>query len=243
MGGVVFDRSRALGVVRAKMTLGVDHVADNILAEAKRRAPVRKVRKYDRKSNRKVSGGGRGTPLRLGYFQQGSDRPIPDRVVLSLIQSARTQRAESRRISDRVSATLAKQTTLHQSPKTLRESLAHEAATRKEFTDVMLANGLELRSLDNDITAIAKKEIARGHGVRFNPETGAARLGGSLRKSIRKVKSKTSKLIIKREIRAYENYAKWVEEGTSHIKRAQPFMRPAIKRYGTVEALKQASRW
>lgn len=227
--GLTFDRELAMSIVYKHVDVGVQEVASLVMGEAQRRAPVRKTRRYDRKSNRKVSGRGRGEPLRVGYFQQGADRPLRDDAFMALVQKARVDREAA---VER--ARLFKLPLKTQTPMSVRE----------EFMATIKANKLELRPFSDDrsIKYQAKKDIARGNGVRFNTKTGRAVFGGTLRKSIRMVPGAKSARIIKRTVRAHAPYAKFVEYPTSRTE-AQPFMRPALKQHGTVNKLKQASRW
>jgi HK97 gp10 family phage protein len=227
--GFTLNRELAMSIAYRHVDQGVREVAALIEGEAKRRAPVRKTRRYDRKSNRMVGGYGRGKPLRVGYFAQGADRPLRDDAFLALVQKGRADRE----------AAVARARLFKLPLKTQTPMSVHE-----EFMATLKANKLELRPFSDDgsITSAAKKDIARGHGVNFNTKTGRAVLGGTLRKSIRIVPAGKSARVIRRTVRAHAPYAKFVEFPTARTS-AQPFMRPALKMHGTVQKLKQASKW
>jgi HK97 gp10 family phage protein len=108
--------------------------------------------------------------------------------------------------------------------------------------EIMAAKGLEVR-----LTGKAKstyqvgQELKRLAGVRVDVNSGRAVVGGTLRKSIKAHKVYKHGHKLGARVIASAPYARYVEFPTSRTK-AQPFMMPAFKAFGTAEQLAKATR-
>jgi HK97 gp10 family phage protein len=87
----------------------------------------------------------------------------------------------------------------------------------------------------------AKQDVARLSGVNISIKTGRATFGGTLRKSIKIQRVKRTGFKVHRRVKAGAPYAKYVEFPTVRTK-AQPFLLPAFKRFGTAQELGRAMR-
>jgi hypothetical protein len=223
----VFNVPAIVSAVRQGAMEGIDLTADSVAADARRRAPVRKVFKESKGFRRKfraLTPLERGLAIRRAQTFYAND-PFKARQVTAHIQNY--ARAEVRRKGSLNS--LSKSRTLRH----LGTIKGRDFTPRVDAR--VLANrrgvGYESQALKPLLTARGKYEVRSGRAIHKEVQPGGAtqvRIGGALKASIENEGATITGSGVGARVTAGIRYAKFVEFPTTRTA-AQPFLIPAMQ--------------
>lgn len=218
--GATFDRAKVAAYMSQKVINGVDDTTIRIAALAKSLAPVRKQKRYSRSRNRR-------TPPTVGFYK-GTSRVDDDTVLTSIAEKLQI---DTDRLIEIMDVSSGGQT--NKARMARYRNIGRVAAAASKL-------GMKARLTNpQGVKSEVKAEVRLLHGVAFDADTGRFVKGGSLRRSIRPVPAKRQGKRIVGRVKVDAPYARWVEFPT-HRTKAQPYLMPAFKAFGTAEKLAKA---
>lgn len=214
MGRVVFNHALAYRVIANRVDTGIEVTAGRIQGLAKSLAPVRKTRPGQRSTNR-------SNPMKVRFYRRTDGRRVETPDALTQIGAQFKKPATAAQVADVIN----------------RGGGDAYSPRIMKVRGAMAKAGLTARLATRQrVSYSAKRDVARLQGVVIDTDTGEAFLGGTLRKSIHATDVQRRGKKIVASVRAEAPYAKYVEFPTSRTK-AQPFLLPAFKTFGTRERL------
>jgi hypothetical protein len=229
-----FDKARVLERVQMGLEDGIDEAADRIAADARQRAPIRKVFKEKRGFRRKIrEATSQETVVRQRLTNEYYRAQAAYGVVDRLGRTARQKRSLSlmkykaiMRPSRKSANAWANSREDRQLGVVRRGTFRGYSGNRRIWTrsGAGVEPGEPLRA---KLTARGLYELRTGRGV-FQSATGEVQAGGALKASIDTRPVHETAAGVETEVVAAIRYAKYVEFPTVH-NRAQPFLLPALK--------------
>lgn len=225
--GVIFNRAGAYNLIATRVDTGIENTLGRIQGHAKSHAPVRKVRRGQRTRNLR-------NPMLVRFYRRSDGRRVDTPEALAQIGAQFKTPATGEQVAAVINnGGRDRHDTFGETvgPPNARRMLGVRRAMAKAGLTAKLAT----RKVQTSYSA--KRDVARLHGVVIDTDSGEAFLGGTLRKSIMATDVMRQGKKISGSVRANAPYAKYVEFPTARTK-AQPFLLPAFKKWGSRDALR-----
>ena len=224
-----FNHAAAYNIIAIRVDTGIEVTGGRIMGLAKSLAPVRKTNRSNKRN--------RSHPAPVGFYRRFDGKRIETTAALAMIGQSFRKPTTAGQVARLINLNDTR-TVTYNPPE---EGGNPDSARRVALRTAMARAGLTARIARRDrggMDASTKADVARLHGVRieFDGLVASATIGGTLRKSITASEVERSGKQLHLTVRAAAPYAKYVEFPTVRT-RAQPFLLPAFKAFGTKKKL------